>query len=462
MTTRKYDKTRLDLQYKNKNETLEFYISDTETSDFYIKLTRANMPIKLNNVIIVLCVVDPLHQFRSQLINVTSDKEGIIYCKLDKSMKSVIGDYQAKLMLVYEDEKIVTDNFTYTIKNDSFVALNREVLADDRFTILTEMLSEISKIKNREDSRIAAETERVATIERIKTEITQLTSDINSKVNANISENATKTNELISSTNATVNNSLELNTSKVDDLISKGNTSINQVETNSANLIASVETYKTDTTANIELYKITKDNEINQALTDYKTLTTQSVNSFTEEELLKIRNDLATDTTTYKATLDSKFTQLDTDLKSNVNTFISTKGNYIDNYVQSKTLELTTYMSTKNTELDNYTTTKTNELNNYVTAKTTELNNYKTTKNAEINKYISDKDTELNTSEKNRNANESRRETNEYSKGMNEANRKTAEDKRNTDFNAMKTQFSQMIKFNSEGNLEVTKIFVPK
>lgn len=456
MATRKYNKTKLDLQYNKKNDNLEFYVSDTDTSDFYIKITRVNMPINLEEVIVVLCVVDPKHQFRSQLINVNTDKEGMIYCNLDKSMKSVVGDYQAKIMLIYEDEKIVTDNFTYTIKNDSFVALNREVVADDRFTVLTEMLSEISKIKNREDGRIAAETERVATIERIKTEIAQLTLDINDKVNANITENTTRTNDLISSVNSMVESSLSLNTLNINELIDRGNASISQLETDSTNLITSVEEYKTNAVGNIESYKVTKDGEINQALTDYKTSTTQDLNLYIEGEVLNIRTDLTTDTDEYKAALNSKFTQLDTDLNLNVSNFILVKGNYIDNYLQNKTLELTTYMATKDTELDNY-----------VTSKNTELNTYKTTKNAEIDRYFNDKNTEFNNSEKTRASNESRRETNEYSRGMNETNRKAAEDRRNSDFNAMKLSFSQILRFNSNGELEVTidgvtKVFVPK
>lgn len=449
MATRKYNKTKLDLQYNKKNDNLEFYVSDTDTSDFYIKLTRANIPINLDEVIVVLCVVDPKHQFRSQFINANTDKEGMVYCNLDKSMKSVVGDHQAKIMLIYEDEKIVTDNFTYTIKNDSFVALNREVVADDRFTVLTEMLSEISKIKNREDGRIVAESERVATIERIKNEIAQLTLDINTKVNTNISENTNKTNELVSSVNITVNNSLNSNTSKVDDLVTRGNTSLSEIETSATNLIASVEEYKTNAVSSIDTYKVTKDSEINQLLTNYKVSTTKSINSFAESEMLQIRNDLVLDTDTYKAILDSQFSNSETTLQLNVNNFTLTKSNYIDSYLQNKTLELTNFISSKDTELDNY-----------VLAKTSELNTYKTTKNAEIDKYISDKNTEFNNSEKTRSTNESRRETNEYSRGLNE-------NKRNTDFNTMKTQFAQMVRFNSNGELEVTidgvtKVFTPK
>ena len=461
MTTRKYDKTRLDLQYKNKNETLEFYISDTETSDFYIRLTRANMPIEVNDLIIVLCVIDPNNQVRSQFVNTITNKSGVIYCELDNSMKSQVGTYQAKVMLVYEDEKIVTDTFTYTVKNDMFVALSQEIIADERFEILNDMLSEISRIKNQEEDRVVAENGRVATMTRIENEIAQLTLDINTKIDSNVTENTNKTDELVLcvntkvdelvlGVNTKVDNSLNLNTSSVNELVTKGDNILSGIELNSNQLIASIDEYKNNAVENIETYKVNKDSEINQSLSNYKATTTESVNSFIEGESLKLRNDITLDNNTNKESLNAEFNKLDSDLKLNVNDFVADRGIYIDNYLQNKSLELTKYISDKNAELNKYVNDKNTELTNYINSKTTELNTYKTTKNAEINKYISDKDTELNNTEKTRNANESRRETNEYSRGLNENTRKSAEDKRISSFAQMTIDFNNMIKYNND------------
>lgn len=439
MATRKYDKTRLDLHYKKSNENLEFYISDTDTSDFYIRLTRANMPIKVDDLIIVLCVIDPSNQVRTQFISADTNKEGFVYCKLENSMKSQVGTYQAKVMLVYEDEKIVTDTFTYTVKNDMFVALSQEIIADERFETLNDMLSEISRIKNQEEDRVVAENGRVATMTRIENEIAQLVLDVNSKVNTNVSENTTKTDELILSVNTKVDNSLNMNKSSVNELITKGDNILSGIELNSNQLITSIDEYKNSVVEDIGVYKTTKDSEINQTLTDYKTSTTESVNSFIEGETLKIRNDLTVDCNAYKESLNTEFNKLDSDLKLNINNFVADKSTYIDTYLQGKSLELTRYINDKNVEL-----------NTYVNTKNTELNTYKTTKNAEIDKYFNDKNTEFNTNEKTRSSNESRRETNEYSRGLNENNRKAAEDKRVSSFTQMTTDFNAMIQYNND------------
>lgn len=429
MVNRKYANITLDLQRDIRNETLEFYISDDETSDFYVKVLRANNPIELNNAIVTLCVIDPKGVSKSQFMEVT-DKTGIVYCKLKDSLKSVAGTYQARILVVCQDEKIVTDSFSYTIKDDGLIVLNEEVATDERFHTLVSMLGEFSIIKLDEEQRKLNESNRQLKMTEMEKDIDTLVLTTDEYVKQHIDEVETNVTNLISDTNTKVNDSLSANTTLVNKMISDANETLGNINTNATNTIQSISDYK-----------VGKDSEINNDLLQYKTTTTQSIDSHLEEK-------------------DSEFNLSFENYKTTVK-------NELDLYKIEKDKEIDTYKSTKDLAIDGYLQEKSGLLDSYQNEKNIEIDNYKTAKDGQINTFVSTKNTELNNAEKTRTSNETRRENNEYSRGLNENTRKTNETDRITKFNEMIAQFNNMIKFNENGEMVVTlngvsKTFVPK
>lgn len=429
MVNRKYANITLDLQRNIKNETLEFYISDDETSDFYVKVLRANNPIELNKAVVTLCVIDPKGVSKSQFMEVT-DKTGIIYCKLKDSLKNVAGTYQARILVVCQDEKIVTDSFSYTIKPDGLIILNDEVVNDERFHTLVDMLGEFSIIKLDEEQRKLNESNRQLKITEMEKEIDTLVLTTDEYVKQHIDGVETNVTNLISDTNTKVNDSLSTNTTLVNKMISDANETLGNINTNATNTIQSISDYK-----------VAKDSEINNDLIQYKTATTQSIDNHLAEKDSEFNLSFEN----YKATVKSE----------------------LDSYKVEKDKEIDTYKSTKDLAIDNYLQEKSGLLDSYQNEKNIEIDNYKIAKDGQINSFVSTKNTELNNVEKTRNTNETRRENNEYSRGLSENTRKNNETDRINRFNDMINQFNNMIKFNENGEMVVTlngisKTFVPK
>ena len=429
MVNRKYANITLDLQRNIKNETLEFYISDDETSDFYVKVLRSNNPVELDKAIVTLCVIDPNGVSKSQFMEVT-DKTGIIYCKLKDSLKNVTGTYQAKILVVCQDEKIVTESFNYAIKDDGLIVLNEQVAAAERFHTLVSMLSEFSTIKLDEEQRKVNETNRQLKITEMEQEIDTLVSTTDEYVKQHIGTVETDVTKLISDTNTKVNESLDANTVLVTKMISDGNETLGNINTNATNTIQSISDYK-----------VTKDTEINNNLNQYKTATTQSV--------------------------DNHLSEKDSEFSLSFENYKTTTKNELDLYKVEKNGEIDAYKSTKDLAIDDYLKVKSTLLDNYQNEKNMEIDTYKVAKDEQINTFVSTKNTELNNAEKIRNTNETRRETNEYSRGLSENTRKTNETNRINKFNEMIEIFNNMIKFNENGEMVVTiggvsKTFVPK
>lgn len=429
MVNRKYANITLDLQRNIRNETLEFYISDDETSDFYVKVLRANNPVELDKAIITLCVIDPKGASKSQFMEVT-DKTGIIYCKLKDSLKNVAGIYQARILVVCQDEKIVTDSFSYTIKDDGLIVLNDEVATDERFHTLVSMLGEFSKIKLDEEQRKINETNRQLKMTEMENEIDTLVLTTDTYVKQHIGTVETDVTKFISDANTKVNESIDSNTSLVSKMISDGNETLGNINTNATNTIQSISDYK-----------VAKDTEINNNLNQYEIATTQTINNHLTEK---------------DSEFNLSFENYKTSIKSE-----------LDLYKVEKSKEIDTYKSTKDSLIDDYLQEKSGLLDSYQNEKNIEIDNYKVAKDGQINTFVSTKNTELNNAEKTRNANETRRENNEYSRSLSENTRRNNESDRVNRFNDMINQFNNMIKFNENGEMVVTlngisKTFVPK
>ena len=296
------------------NPTPQFSLSDNETSDMLIRVTNNTKLIDMKGIIAVMVAIDPNGIMHSDFVELQRAEEGLLYCNLNQSLKNVDGTWKARLMCIYGEERIVTSTFSYKVNTDEFVQLNQDVVTDDRFGTLTEMLSRLSTIENTELARQQAETGRVEAEkqreivkEKLISDIEKLILDTNSKVDDNLLENSNKVDKLISDT-----------TTKIDSYKTEKDEAIQQ----------DLQLYKQETTKNIDDYKLSKDIEINKNLSDYKTSTT-------------------TDIETYK----------------------NNKNAEINQYKTEKDLEIDTYVANKNKELDRYVAAKNNDIDNYKKAK---------------------------------------------------------------------------------------------
>ena len=70
------------------------------------------------------------------------------------SMCDIVGNYQAKAMIVLEGEIVTTDTINYSVSEDKIISrLNDDVVSDERFAVLNDMLSRLSTIEINEANR---------------------------------------------------------------------------------------------------------------------------------------------------------------------------------------------------------------------------------------------------------------------------------------------------------------------
>lgn len=367
------------------NPTPQFSLSDNETSDFNIRISNANKIIDLKDIIIVMVAIDPNDITHSDFVEVERANEGLAYCNLSQSLKNIDGTWKARLMCIYGQERIVTSTFSYKVNTDEFVQLDKEIIEDDRFGTLTEMLSRLSSIENSELSRQKAELSREEAeklrqeaIEKAKTDIAKLISDTNSKVTDNLQENTAKTDKLVTDTNK-----------KIDD------------------------------------YKLEKDTAIQQDLEEYKSTTTQDINTYKNDKNLEIDN--------YKKLKDTEINKNLSDYKTNTTADIET-------YKNNKNAEINQYKTEKDLEIDTYVANKNKELDRYVAAKNDDIDNYKKYKDELIN----DKLKEVDTAEQKRAAAEQQRVTDHA--------------ERETFLNSFESQLGQIGTKNAEQDARIDKV----
>lgn len=307
------------------NPTLQFSISDNETSDMLIRVTNDNKLIYMKDIIAVMVVIDPNNMIHSDFVEVEKAEEGLLYCNLSNNLKNIDGTWKARLMCIYGEERIVTSTFSYKVNVDEFVQLNKEVVTDDRFGTLTEMLSRLSSIEFQENSRIEAETNRVEAEKQREIAKQQLID----RVNKLIADTNLKVEENLSEQNKKVDDNLLENSNKVTKLIS-------------------------DTTTKIDSYKTEKDEAIQQDLQLYKQETTKSIDDYKNAKDIQINQDLEK----YKS-----------DTTTDIDTYKNNKNAEINQYKTEKDLEIDTYVANKNKELDRYVAAKNNDIDNYKKAK---------------------------------------------------------------------------------------------
>ena len=162
-------KIKLDLNKKLYNKKMAFNQFDENVNDFYIEVTKNNKVVKdLDKSIVTLVAIKPNGEVDAQFIEV---KEGQIYANLKPSMCDLVGNYQAKAMIVLEGEIVTTDTINYSVNEDKIISrLNDDVVSDERFTLFTDALARLSTIEISEEQRMINEAERILSEENRKIE----------------------------------------------------------------------------------------------------------------------------------------------------------------------------------------------------------------------------------------------------------------------------------------------------
>lgn len=162
-------KIKLDLNKKLYNKKMAFNQFDENVNDFYIEVTKNNEVVKdLDKSIITLVAIKPNGEVDAQFIEA---KEGRIYADLKPSMCDLVGNYQAKAMIVLEGEIVTTDIINYSVNEDKIISkLNDDVVSDERFSLFTDALARLSTIEISEEQRMINEAERILSEENRKIE----------------------------------------------------------------------------------------------------------------------------------------------------------------------------------------------------------------------------------------------------------------------------------------------------
>ena len=162
-------KIKLDLNKKLYNKKMAFNQFDENVNDFYIEITKNNEVVKdLDKSIITLVAIKPNNSVDAQFIET---KEGQIYADLKPSMCDLVGNYQAKAMIVLEGEIVTTDTINYSVNEDKIISrLNDDVVSDERFPLFTDALARLSTIEISEEQRQINEAERILSEENRKIE----------------------------------------------------------------------------------------------------------------------------------------------------------------------------------------------------------------------------------------------------------------------------------------------------
>lgn len=100
---------------------LVFSISDLETSDFYIKVTKNNEEIDLSSFKTVLWILKDDGTTYTKDLTQDEKELGLFYCNLENKYKNKIGTYKAQILvkdLNTLEQKLTKSIFQYIVTDD--------------------------------------------------------------------------------------------------------------------------------------------------------------------------------------------------------------------------------------------------------------------------------------------------------------------------------------------------------
>ena len=143
---------RLDLINNIQNEKMRFSLSDNETSDFYIKITKSMISIDLADKVVSLYVVKPNKNVVHTTVTLYTKckKANVFYCDLPNNFKNIKGSYYAQILIedIITGEKVVTPSkFSYTVESDIISEESGIIDTEENKNILDSILSDLTELK---------------------------------------------------------------------------------------------------------------------------------------------------------------------------------------------------------------------------------------------------------------------------------------------------------------------------
>ena len=223
MLNREYS-LKLDLQFRCNNPDMQFMQFDKNTSDFFIRIERGTENVNLSNAIITLAVIKPDNTTDAMFLDIRNNE---LYANLKSSMKDLVGTYQARAILVSSDETVTTDVITYTVNEDKILSqLNSDIVSDERYSILTDMLNNLSEIETNETNRVEAEKLREKKIKELIDKANKAIQNINSTIENEVNKIVPEivndtTNEYLGTVKEDLKNAVNYANTKLEEVDNK-------------------------------------------------------------------------------------------------------------------------------------------------------------------------------------------------------------------------------------------------
>lgn len=138
---KEYRTIYLDLIKEKYNSDIDmvFSISDIETSDFFIKITKDNREIDLKDYLVILFVDKPDGTNENMDLVQEESELGLFYCNLKSKFKNVVGKYIAQVLIKDKNikEQIVTrSKFNYEVTDDLIKDINIDTPTDEEKLVI--------------------------------------------------------------------------------------------------------------------------------------------------------------------------------------------------------------------------------------------------------------------------------------------------------------------------------------
>ena len=141
----------LDLMQDTKNNTMHFNLSDSETSDFWINITRYTVDIneELLDKTVTLYVVKPNKNVEFENISYDST-EKMYYCNLSSEFKNIKGNYTAQVVIYdssTKERKVTRSKFKYYVEDDILSDASGTVKPEEQENILDDIISRLAALE---------------------------------------------------------------------------------------------------------------------------------------------------------------------------------------------------------------------------------------------------------------------------------------------------------------------------
>lgn len=141
----------LDLMQDTKNNTMHFNLSDSETSDFWINITRYTVDIneELLDKTVTLYVVKPNKNVEFGNISYDST-EKMYYCNLSSEFKNIKGNYTAQVVIYdssTKERKVTRSKFKYYVEDDILSDASGTVNTEEQENILDDIISRLAALE---------------------------------------------------------------------------------------------------------------------------------------------------------------------------------------------------------------------------------------------------------------------------------------------------------------------------